>query len=182
MSVVRIVAEESLVKVVEENQHLVVVQGAFDPNYGSFYDTTTQAFAGGSSAQAMRFNTTDLTRYVEMVDGHKIWIRKPGKYNIQFSAQFEKSTGGSHIVDIWLARNGVNEPHTNSTVVITDGAGIGSRHVAAWNFFVDSEAGDEFELMWFTDTAAMNLLAHAAQTSPARPAIPSVILTVNQIG
>lgn len=179
MSVVRIVAEESLVKVVEENQNLVVVQGAFDPNYGSFYDTTTQHMATTTDAQPITYNQTDFSKYVEIVDGSKIWIRKPGKYNIQFSAQLQKSTGGSHPVYIWLHKNGSDVPHSNSVIVVVDGSGIGSSIVAAWNWFVDSEAGDEFQIMWHSDTTSVYMLAQAANTVPA---IPSVILTVNQIG
>lgn len=182
MSVVRIVAQNELVKVVQETQNLVVIQGAFDPNYGSFYDTTDQPYTGNSSGQAMRFNTTAFTKYVEIVDGSKIRIRKPGKYNIQFSAQFEKSTGGTHPVDIWLKRNGTNVDNSASVIVVTDGSGEGSRIIAAWNFFVEASANDDYEIRWWSDNANVNIIADPAQTNPARPAIPSIILTVNQIG
>lgn len=53
MSVVRIVAQNELVKVVQETQNLVVIQGAFDPNYGSFYDTTDQPYTGNSSGLSL---------------------------------------------------------------------------------------------------------------------------------
>lgn len=179
MSIVRIVAEEALVKVVEENQNLVVLQGAFDPNYGSFYDTTTQHMASTTVAQPITYNQTDFSRYVEIVDSSKIWARKSGKYNIQFSAQLQKSTGGSHPVYIWLRKNGTDVPHTNSVIVVVDGSGIGSSIIAGWNWFVDAEAGDEYQIMWSSDTTSVYMLAQAANTHPA---IPSVILTVNQIG
>lgn len=182
MSVVRIVAINDLVRVVEETQNLVVIRGAFDPNYGSFYDTTDQPYTGNSTGQAMRFNTTAFARNVEIVDGYKIRINKPGKYNIQFSAQYEKSTGGTHPVDIWLTKNGTNIANSASVIVVTDGSGEGSRIIAAWNFFVESAANDDFAIQWWSDNAAVSIIADPAQTTPTRPAIPSIILTVNQIG
>jgi hypothetical protein len=53
--------------------------------------------------------------------------------------------------------------------------------VAAWNLFVNAAAGDYYELCWYSADSNVYIDASAAASNPARPAIPSVILTVNQI-
>lgn len=61
--------------------------------------------------------------------------------------------------------------------------GNGARQVAAWNFFVNLAANDYLQLLISPGTSTgSEILAAAAGTNPTRPEIPSVILTVNQIG
>ncbi|MFM8926755.1 MAG: hypothetical protein ACKOFA_00935 [Rhodoluna sp.] len=61
--------------------------------------------------------------------------------------------------------------------------GHGARQVAAWNFFVNLAANDYLQLLISPGTSTgSEILAAAAGTNPTRPEIPSVILTVNQIG
>jgi len=59
-----------------------------------------------------------------------------------------------------------------------------SRYVAAWNFFVDvtNPATDYYQIMWYTSSTSAQLQYVPAQTNPDVPAIPSAIVTVNQVG
>jgi hypothetical protein len=57
--------------------------------------------------------------------------------------------------------------------------GNNAKQVAAWNFFVDAAANDYFEIMWYSLDSKVQITANIATT---RPAIPSIILTVNQVG
>jgi hypothetical protein len=54
--------------------------------------------------------------------------------------------------------------------------GNNAEEVAAWNFLLEMNAGDYFELMWEVSDLAVSLLADPA--SAVHPAIPSIILTV----
>jgi len=55
--------------------------------------------------------------------------------------------------------------------------------VAAWNFFVNVAANDYIQLLISPGTSTgTSILASPSQTSPARPEVPSTILTINQIG
>jgi hypothetical protein len=58
--------------------------------------------------------------------------------------------------------------------------------VAAWNFFVeiscDGGTCDTAQLMWSFDNTSTNIYYQDAQSDPTRPAIPSIIMTVNQVG
>jgi hypothetical protein len=102
-----------------------------------------------------------------------VYVDRIGTYNFQFSAQLLKSGGGSGNVYIWYRVNGADI--ANSATIVTL-AGSSSASVAAWNFVVEMNAGDYFELVWSTNNT--NCEIHAAAASAPVPAIPSVILTV----
>ncbi len=144
------------------------------PRYGSFYDTTTQTAAAINTAYAMTFNTTDLS--VGVTCGSptsRIYVDRPNVYNIQFSAQLDKTAGGVGLIYIWLRKNGTDVPNSTTQVRIQ---GNNAETVAAWNFLLQMNAGDYFELMWEVDDTSVQILTEAA--SAIHPAIPSVILTV----
>lgn len=144
------------------------------PRYGSFYDTTTQTAAAINTAYAMTFNTTDLS--VGVTRGSptsRIYVDRPNVYNIQFSAQLDKTAGGVGLIWIWLRKNGTDVPDSTTQIRIQ---GNNAETVAAWNFLLQMNAGDYFELMWEVDDTTVQILTEAA--SAVHPAIPSVILTV----
>lgn len=147
--------------------------------FGSFYSTVDQANAGASVANKMTYNVTDLSNGVSIVSNSRITIANAGNYNIQFSAQFDKTDSGDDVVQIWLQKNGSNIANTNTEMTLT---GNNGKHVAAWNFFVNVADGDYFEICWHSIDTAVFINYVAAASSPARPAIPSIILTVNKIG
>ena len=161
------------------------VSGASGLYYGSFYDETDQTGAR-STLLLMKFGNTDLSNGVSITnDGFgnptQITIANAGKYNIQFSAQMVSTTGNSSTrAEIWLRKNGSNVPATTTWISFP---GNSVYIVAAWNFLVDASAGDNFQLAWAINSNVDNAvtLAHEAGTA-LYPSVPSVILTVTQIG
>jgi hypothetical protein len=147
-------------------------------NYGNFLSTVSQPNAGATAANVITYNTTDLTRGVSVVSSSRITIANAGIYNIEFSAQLQKSSGGDDQVDIWLAKNGSNVANSNTTIMLHSNPGY---EVAAWNFLVQANAGDYYELYWSSADTTAQIHAAVAGTNPTRPAIPSVILSVTQI-
>ena len=146
--------------------------------FGYFYDTTDQTNAGATSVNKMKFNTTDMSNGVSIASDSRITIANAGIYNIQFSAQFDKTDSGDDVVDIWLCKNGNNVAFSNTQFTLI---GNNGKHVAAWNLFVNAAAGDYYELCWSSSDTGVFINTVAAAASPTRPAIPSVILSVNQI-
>lgn len=147
--------------------------------FGSFYSTQDQTNAGATSENLMTFNNTDLSNGVSVVSSSRITIANTGIYNIQFSAQVDKTDGGDDQVEIWLKKNNSNV--ANSSTVMTLHSQDG-KAVAAWNWFVNASAGDYFQIAWHSADTAMFLNYMAGSSNPTRPAIPSVILTVNLVG
>ena len=151
--------------------------------YGAFQDTTTQTAVSANTAYPVKFNTTDLSNSVSVVnDGSgnptRITLANAGIYNIQFSLQLEKTGGsGNFIVDIWIRKNGVDVPSTTGKVVLT-GSASASPIVAAWNYVLDLAAADYIQLVW--STSNNNAVILSAVATPPHPSVPSAILTVTQ--
>jgi hypothetical protein len=151
--------------------------------YGAFQDNTSQTAASINTAYPVKFNTTDLTNGVSVVnDGSsnptRVTLANTGIYNIQFSLQLEKTGGsGNMVADIWIRKNGVDIPYTTGKVVLT-GSVSASPVIAAWNYVLDLTAGDYVQLMWSTSNTNVEIIAAGA--TPPHPAIPSSILTVTQ--
>ena len=145
-----------------------------NPRYGSFYDTTTQTAAAINTAYAMTFNTSDLSYGVTIgTPTSRIYVDTPNVYNVQFSAQLDKTAGGVGLVWVWLRKNGVNVPDSAGQIRIQ---GNNAEILAAWNYVIQLNAGDYIELMWEVDDTSVIILAEAA--SAVHPSVPSVILTV----
>lgn len=143
-------------------------------SYGSFYDTTTQTAAAINTAYAFTYNTTDLSNGVYLGSPtSRVYVDRLGVYDIQFSAQLDNTSGGSHLIYIWLRVNGTDVANSASQVRLK---GTDGELVAAWNFVQNFNAGDYFELMWSVDNTSVQVL-HQAAAAPV-PAIPSIILTV----
>lgn len=156
------------------------------PAVGSFYDTTTQGLIAANTAQPMTLNqATDgaggaLARGISVAAPGRITVAGSGVYNIQFSAQLDKTDAGTDLADIWLALNGQNNPvpWTNTSVAVS----ATLKNVAAWNFVIELQANDFVQIMWSSPDANMRLLSQPTTTNPTRPATPSVIVTVTQVG
>jgi hypothetical protein len=148
-------------------------------NWGSFWDTTTQVATTAGTPYAMTLNSYDADGIgVSVVSGSRITIANAGTYNLQFSAQLDKTTNGTHKTNIWLRKNGTDVPATDTELTLLKD----DKLVAAWNFVFETAANDYYELIWATEDAGLRLYAQAAITTPiVRPAIPSVIVTVTQV-
>ncbi|MBP6054941.1 MAG: hypothetical protein KA527_04815 [Cytophagaceae bacterium] len=156
--------------------------GAFSQaSYGSFYDLSNQIAAVADSAVAMKLSNTDFASGISVQNDSQLRFINEGIYNIQFSAQLDRSAGtAAQLVKIWLRKNGVNVPASATEVVISGGLNTAAT-VASWNFFQNLAAGDQVELMWSVTNPQVYIAFKAATTSPSRPSVPSLIVTVNQV-
>jgi hypothetical protein len=110
----------------------------------------------------------------------KVRCEIAGTYNIQFSVQFVNTDNNIHDTDIWMRKNGVDVPDTNSQFSVPNRHGGTDGHlIGALNLFVDLAADEYIELMWATTDTSTTIEYIAAKTGPVRPATPSVILTVS---
>jgi len=150
-------------------------------SYGSFYDTTTQLNPVANTPNSMSFNETAITNGVSISGSLSpfntyIKTQNAGVYNIQFSAQVDKTDSGTDSVDIWIRKNGIDLLDSATTVTLT---GNNDKSVAAWNWFVQSATNDYYQLIWASADTDMRLLAEAS--SSVHPGVPSVILTANRV-
>jgi len=147
--------------------------------YGAFYDTSRQVSSGTTSKNYMRCNSVSITSDgITVSSGTRFIVPVSGTYNVQFSAQFEKSDAGNTDVDVWFVKNNVDLPWSDTQFTLT---GNNGRGVAAWNYFLTSAPGDNFQIAWSSTSASVVVAAYSGLTNPTRPDIPSVIVTFNQI-
>jgi hypothetical protein len=156
---------------------LDTVTGVEDFTYGSFSDTTNQTAALSNTAYEVRFNTTEVSKGHYIRNNTEIVSNTAGIFNYAFSMQLTSTSSSLHNIYIWVRKNNFDLP--NSATIISLSANK-QYAVAAWNFFVDMNAGDHLHLMWATEDTRLSIAAPAA--TEFCPAVPSVIFTVNEIG
>ena len=164
-----------------EIQALQIAPTRYEPNpvnYGQFYDTTTQTAAAINTAYAMTFNTSSNRYgvYIDPANTSHVKVTRPAIYNMQFSLQLDKTSGGTGLFYVWGRINGVDIPYSASQVRIQ---GNNAEIFVAANLFVSMSNGDYFQLMWSVDDTSVQILASAA--AAPHPGIPSVILTMTQV-
>lgn len=152
--------------------------------YLSAYHTASLVVPVVNTPCTMSYSTTDFSFGGISISGSysdKIKIGTTGVYNIQFSAQTNKTTGTASNINIWLAKNGTEIPFSNTGVTLAGGANDVA--IPAWNFYVSASAGDYYQLI-FAASQTNTLIEYrpSGSATSAGPAIPSVILTVNRVG
>lgn len=155
---------------------------AFTNNRASLFSSTTQT-AVANTATAVNYDNIAMNQNITLVDNSKITFAVDGDFVLNFSFQLENSDTQIHTVDVWVRLNGTNYPSSNTSIdVPSSHGGIPGKTVAAWSIPGTATAGDYVELVWSTTNANVTIHATGTQTSPTRPATPSVIAAIWQIG
>jgi len=143
--------------------------------YGSFYDTTTQIPAAINTAYAITFNTTAAANatYIGSPTS-RVYVDVSGVYNFEFSLQIDKTAGAVGYIWIWARVNGTDVADSATRVAVQ---GTTAEIVPSWNFMLELNGGDYFQLMWAVDDDRIHVQAEAA--TAFCPAVPSAILTVS---
>lgn len=149
--------------------------------YGSFSDSDNQSALSANRPYAVRFNTTDIAKgiHTSLDDSAirtNIVTEISGLYDFQFSVQFISTNASSKEVYLWPRKNNTDIPNSASRLTIT---GNNTSFVAAWNFVISMNQNDKFQLMWATSDPSVSIISPSS--TAFTPAIPSVILTVNQV-
>lgn len=145
--------------------------------FGSFYDTSTQTNPVANAVNPMRLDSTLDSHGVYLgAPTSRIYVNDTGIYNLQFSAQADKSGGSADALYIWIRKNGVDVPYSAGKVIIN---GPNSEVIPAWNFVISLAGGDYVEIVWSSADTNMVLAAYAA-TAPV-PTVPSVIVTMTWV-
>jgi hypothetical protein len=148
--------------------------------YGAFCSTGSQTNPSPNVSRSMQLETTEHSNGVSIVSGSRITVANRGVYNLQFSAQLEKTDNGADTVYIWFKKNGTNVPRSNTAVDVLKQAGGSGKAVAAWNYVDTMNVGDYLEIVWQSDD--VNIQLHQDVAAGNFPSIPSVIATLTQVG
>jgi hypothetical protein len=151
--------------------------------YGAWQDSTDQVAANTTTAYPVTFDTVDYENGVRVVSGSRLTADYSGLYNLQFSIQFSNMANSTEDVSVWFRKNGTNIPKSNSVFGLAPRKNASEAYhiIAALNYFVDLAKNDYVEIMWSTTNTAVTIDAKGTQTSPTRPATPSVITTMQYV-
>jgi hypothetical protein len=145
----------------------------------SFYDNTTQATTA-LNIVPMEIAQSNFLNNILLYGTTGMQVNESGYYNVQFSAQIYRTSGGtSQHVDIFLRNSGTDVANSNTKVSVHANSVY---LVAAWNWFVYLAAGEYIEIMWSPSASTIELRAEPEDLSLPCPATPSVIATINRIG
>jgi len=151
--------------------------------YGSFSDSTTQDIAAVNTPQVITINTKEEAFRVSIVDGSKLTFANAGTYDIQFSAQLQRTNKGHDTADIWVKLNGSlptqNVLRSNGSIAISGDANANPQ-IIAWNYVLTVKAGDYLEFWWRGTDTHIQLLAKPADA--VVPATPSFTVTATLVG
>jgi hypothetical protein len=146
---------------------------------GSFYENTTQTTTANTPT-AMLISQTGFLNNISIAGTTGMQVNDAGYYNVQFSAQLYRTSGGtSQHVDIWLRVNGTDVSNSNTRINVNNNSVY---VVAAWNWFLYLGASEVVEIMWATTSATIQLQSEVANLIIPHPETPSVIATINRIG
>lgn len=151
------------------------------PELGVFFDASNQT--DGSGAVAMEFDTAAIERGVSLVDSSKFYVDRAGLYNWHLSVHLHNADSQAHFFELWGRKNGDDIANSRFiyTVPSSHGGDPGTL-IPSQNFYLQLAAGDYVEIMWATDDANVTIAYHAAEVGPpAKPAAPSLLLTVNRV-
>jgi hypothetical protein len=148
-------------------------------SYISVFDTTDQTIDSALSASIYTFNTVDFSNGITLVSSSRFTVSQPGIYNLEFSAQYDKTNSSNSTAYIWLRKNGAAVSQSNTSITL--GGGANDRVVAAWNWYVSASTNDYYEIGWTADDD--NTYLQAVNAVPGLyPAVPSIIATMGSVG
>ena len=144
-----------------------------------------QTSAGITSANILTYNQPVITQGVEVRNGGELWFEQPGQYLVTFTLQVSNRSNDVQEFEVWAGFNGSNYPLSNTRFDIParKSATIWAHVVPAITgiFTVTDPATEYLTIKWWASSTDVFLEHYPVNTSPTRPAIPSVIMTVNCI-
>jgi len=147
--------------------------------YGAFCSTSSQTNPVPNISRSMQLETVEHSYGVFITSGSRVTVTNSGVYNLQFSAQLEKTSNGVDTAYIWFKKNGSNVARSNTAIDILKQAGGSGKVVAAWNYIDTLNINDYLEVVW--QASDTTVLLSAASASGNLPLIPSIIVTLTQI-
>jgi len=153
--------------------------------YAMLMSGVDQSNAGITSENLIKYDEPVLTNGITVENDTQIKVPYYGQYLVTFSLQVTNRGNTAAEFEVWAKDAGVNYPMSNTRFDVPSrkSASIWSHIVPAVSgiFTVTDPLTEYLELAWWSGSTDVYLEHYAAGTSPTRPEIPSVILTINLI-
>jgi len=151
--------------------------------YALLISDADQSNASITSENLLTYTSVSPTNGISVTNNSRIKVPCAGNYLVTFTLQVTNQGNTAAEFEVWAKDTGTNISLSNTRFDIParKSSSIWSHIVPAITFIftVDDPANDYLEIAWWSDSLDVYIEHYAAGTSPTRPAIPSVILTIN---
>lgn len=145
-------------------------------SHAAFLALANQTAASINTGNAIVFDEVALQDEIFLVSSRRLTVTWAGTYEVEYSLQLVNTNSSAHSLYVWLRKNGVDIPKTNTKFTL---AGSGAALGVAASFMVEMNEEDYIEIMWAVDS--LNLSLGYIASPPAGPAIPAAVVDMFQV-
>lgn len=144
-----------------------------------------QDLTSTTTEELLTYDVVAFSNGIRVVDNSKIYVPCAGQYLVTFTLQVSNRSNAVQEFEVWAKDTGTNYPssRTRFDIPARKSSGIWSHIVPAITgiFTVNDPSTNYLEIAWWASSTDVFIEQYAADVSPTRPVIPSVILTINFI-
>lgn len=136
-----------------------------------------------TTEELITYNLTPVVNGIRVVDNSKIYVPCSGNYLVTIRIQVSNRSNATQEFEVWAKDTGVNyaASRTRFDIPARKSGSIWSHIVPTITgiFTVSNPSVNYLELAWWASSTDVFLEHYGTDATPTRPAISSVILTIN---
>jgi hypothetical protein len=144
-----------------------------------------QDLTSTTTEELLTYDVVAVANGIRVVDNSKIYVPCSGQYLVTFTLQVSNRSNAVQEFEVWAKDSGVNydSSRTRYDIAARKDSSTWAHIVPAITgiFTVNDPSVEYLEIAWWASSTDVFLEHYAAQSTPTRPEIPSVILTINFI-
>ena len=142
-----------------------------------------QDLTSTTTEELLTYDVVAFSNGIRVVDNSKIYVPCSGQYLVTFTLQVSNRSNATQEFEVWAKDTGVNYPSSRTRFDIA-----ARKDSSTWAHVVPAITGiftvndpnvNYLEIAWWASSTDVFIEHYAAQSTPTRPEIPSVILTIN---
>jgi hypothetical protein len=142
-----------------------------------------QTLTSTTTENLLTYDVVALSNGIRVVDNSKIYVPCSGQYLVTFTLQVSNRSNAVQEFEVWAKDTGVNYPSSRTRFDVAE-----RKNSTTWAhivpaitgiFTVNDPSTHYLEIAWWASSTEVFLEHYAAESTPTRPEIPSVILTIN---
>jgi hypothetical protein len=160
--------------------NVTLTAASINASHGMFVSTANQPNGGSTTANLVALDTQIITAVGISNAAGAITIANAGIYEVIFELFYTSTAGANPVISQWLSQNGTNIANSTQDFQLLGGANTVQASSCVWH--VQASASDTIRAYWSCSDTRVSLAYQSALTNPTRPASPSAIFTIKQIG
>jgi hypothetical protein len=142
-----------------------------------------QDLTSTTTEELLTYDIVAFSNGIRVVDNSKIYVPCAGQYLVTFTLQVSNRSNAAQLFEVWAKDTNVNYPSSRTRFDIPS-----RKNDATWSHIVPAVTGiftvndpsvNYLEIAWWASSTDVFIEHYAAESSPTRPEIPSIILTIN---